>query len=63
MFPGLNKLVRSDIFNKFNLHNKTNKCTYAECVLSSTVLQEHVCHHHDHHQGNLQEYKQSVKMF
>jgi hypothetical protein len=42
VFPGLNKLVRSDIFNKFNLHNKANKCAYAECVLSNTVLHQHV---------------------
>ena len=42
VFPGLNKLVRPDIFNKFNLHNKTNKCTYAECVLSTSVLHQRV---------------------
>jgi len=42
VFPGLNKLVRLDIFNKLNLHNKTNKCTYTECVLSNTVHHQHV---------------------
>lgn len=42
VFPGLNKLVRSNIFNRFKLHNTTNKCTYVECVLSNTVHHQHI---------------------